>query len=262
MTSNIASYQIVAAPTGTSFQDDDNMDSSGLGVADDAAMGLLALINGRRNLDGISTFADLKIATHGIAPRASLHVFSSFKANESNFNGADLIYRARGIDVARDRDDDGNLIADDDRNIVLVQNTIAHADRSEAATQVNVNDVVGVAGSTIDDDYKDIYDALKLGVADTNMQDIYVFAAADGRTTDNDAGLLASIAGAQEDSGDGSLTRLFAEYSLVVAAVESAADAYVVRSLRLFVSPPRAHILIVAEAVIIPMVVVMIRSRR
>ena len=39
---------------------------------------------------------------------------------------ADLIYRARGIDLARDRDDDGNLIADDDRNIVLVQNTIAH----------------------------------------------------------------------------------------------------------------------------------------
>ena len=234
VTSNIASYQIVAAPTGTSFQDDDNMDSSGLGVADDAAMGLLALINGRRNLDGISTFADLKIATHGIAPRASLHVFSSFKANESNFNGADLIYRARGIDVARDRerDDDGmvianaKLIADDTRNIVLLQNTIAHADRSEAATQANVNDVVGVAGSTIDDDYKDIYDALKLGVADTNMQDIYVFAAADGRTTDNDAGLLASIAGAQEDSGDGSLTRLFAEYSLVVAAVEAAADAY------------------------------------
>ena len=227
VTSNIVSYQIVADPTGTSFQDDDNDDISGLTLANDAQMGLLALINGRRNLEGISTFADLKIATHGIAPEARLRVFSSFTANNSRFNGTDLIYRARGIDVARDRDDDGELIADDDRNIVLVQNNIVHADRSEAATQDNINDVVGVGSATmIDDDYKDIYDALKLGVADTNMQDIYVFAAADARGTQKDAGLLASIAGAQEDSGDGSLTRLFAEYSLVVAAVEADADAY------------------------------------
>ena len=245
VTSNIASYQIVADPTGTSFQDDDNIDSSSLGVANDAQMGLLALINGRRNLDGISTFADLKIATHGIAPRASLHVFSSFKANESNFNGADLIYRARGIDVARDRDDDGNLIADDDRNIVLVQNTIAHDDRSEEADQDNINDVVGVASGTIADSYKSLYDALKVGVADTNMQDIYVFAAADARGTQKDAGLLASIAGAQEDT-----TRLFADYSIVVKAVEADADAYCGDVVRLSVSPLRAHITIVIELMI------------
>ena len=95
--------------------------------------------------------------------------------------------------------------------------------RSEAATQANINDVVGVGSvdNFTDDEYKSVYDALKLGVADTNMQDIYVFAAADGRTTDNDAGLLASIAGAQE-SGD----RLFADYSIVVKAVETAANAY------------------------------------
>ena len=40
-------------------------------------MGLLALIKGRRNLEGLSTFADLKIATHGIAPEARLRVFST-----------------------------------------------------------------------------------------------------------------------------------------------------------------------------------------
>ena len=89
-TSNIASYQIVA-DTDTAFQNYDGTDFSDLGsltVANDAQMGLLALINGRRNLEGISTFADLKIATHGIAPEARLRVFSSFRATSSRFNGS------------------------------------------------------------------------------------------------------------------------------------------------------------------------------
>ena len=57
---------------------------------------------------------------------------------------------------------------------------------------------------------------MKLGVADTAMQDIYVFAAADGRTTKNDPGLLASLAAAQE-SGN----RLIDDYSVVVVAAGS-----------------------------------------
>ena len=184
-------------------------------------MGLLALINGLLDPSRSDSTAELNANTHGIAPLAYLHVFSSFKANETNFNGTDLIYRARGIDVGRDRDDDGNLIADDDRNIVLVQNTIADSALSQAATQANIHDAVGLAGSSITDRYKSLYDALKVGVANTSTQDIYVFAAADGRGTEKDPGLLASIAGAQENSN-----RVFADYSLIVTAAEMAANAY------------------------------------
>ena len=109
------------------------------------------------------------------------------------------------------------------RNIVLLQNNIAHASRTEAATQANINDVVGIGTGTtfMDDEYEDIYNALKLGVANTNMQDIYVFAAADGRGTEKDPGLLASLAAVQENSN-----RLFDDYSLVVTASETAANAY------------------------------------
>ena len=196
--------------------------------ATDASMGLLALINGRRNLEGLSTFGDLKIATHGIAPEARLRVLSTPVVGNTNVSALDLIYRARDINVLEGTVSGTNvtLAVDMSRNIVLLQNTIAHASRVEAATQANINDVVGIGSATdIADDYKDIYNALKLGsadgIADTNMQDIYVFAAADGRTTHNDPGLLASLAGVQE-SGN----RLIAEYSLIVTAFETAANAY------------------------------------
>ena len=211
--SNIASYQAVVSVL-TAFHDKQGKladDISTLTLASDADMGLLALINGLLDPARSDSAAELNANTHGIAPLASMDVFTSFKANESGFNGSDLMYRARGIDLSRNRDDDGALIADDDRNIVLVQNTVAHKDRVEAATQAHINEVVGVASGTIDDSYKSLYDALKVGVADTAEQDIYVFAAEDGRS--NDAGLLASLAAAQE-SGD----RLFADYSIVVVA--------------------------------------------
>ena len=214
--SNIASYQIVVRSKTDVQKDDGTPDSdvSTLALASDADMGLLALINGLLDPARSDSTAELNANTHGIAPLASMHVFTSFKANETHFNGSDLMYRARGIDVARDRDDDGKLIADDDRNIVLVHNTIADNALNQAATQANIDDAVGLAGSSIDDSYKSLYDALKVGVADTTEQDIYVFAAADGRT--NDAGLLASMAAAQE-SGN----RLFADYSIVVVAAEA-----------------------------------------
>ena len=211
-TSNIASYQIVADSISTAFQNekgDSLSDFTGIDLASDADMGLLALINGLLDPSRSDSTAELNANTHGIAPLAYLHVFSSFRAGQ--FTGGDLIYRARGIDVARDRDDDGKLIADDTRNIVLVHNTIADNTLNQAVTQTRINDVVGVAGSTIDDTYEGLYDGFKVGVADTAEQDIYVFAAEDGRT--NDAGLLASIAAAQE-SGN----RLFADYSIVVVA--------------------------------------------
>ena len=79
-----------------------------------------------------------------------------------------------------------------------------------------------MAGSSIADDYQGIYNALKVGVADTKTQDIYVFAAADGRT--NDVGLLASLAGVGEDTDSDSNTpdvRLFADYSIVAVAAGS-----------------------------------------
>ena len=195
-------------------------------------MGLLALINGRRNLEGLSTFADLKVATHGIAPEARLKVFSTPVIGNTNTTATDLIYRARDINVLAGTVSGSTVTINVDmsRNIVLLQNNIAHASRTEAASQANINDVVGIGSATsVDDDYKDIYNALKLGVADTNMQDIYVFAAADGRTTNNDPGLLASLAGVGEDTDSDSNTadeRLIADYSLIVTASESAANAY------------------------------------
>ena len=175
-------------------------------------------------MTGLSTFGDLKIATHGIAPEARLKVFSTPVVGNTNASALDLIYRARDINVLEGTVSGTNvtLAVDMSRNIVLLQNNIAHASRTEAATQANIDDVVGIGSATdIDDDYKDVYNALKLGVADTNMQDIYVFAAADSRTTDNDPGLLASLAGVQE-SGN----RLIADYSLIVTAAETAANAY------------------------------------
>ena len=216
-TSNIASYQIVA-DSSTTFQDDAGDDLSGItgiNLASDADMGLLALINGLLDPSRSDTQLKLFTNTHGIAPLAYLHVFSSFQAGQTNFNGTDLIYRARGIDVGRDRDGDGNLIADDTRNIVLVHNTIAEAAIPSAANQTNVNN------ASNSNAYSSFYDALIVGVADTAEQDIYVFAAEDGRTTD--AGLLASLAAAQEDTdNDGTVdTRLFEDYSIVVVAAGS-----------------------------------------
>ena len=143
-TSNIASYQIVADSISTAFQNekgDSLSDFTGIDLASDADMGLLALINGLLDPIRSDSATELNANTHGIAPLAYLHVFSSFRAGQ--FTGGDLIYRARGIDVARDRDDDGNLIADDTRNIVLVHNTIADNTLNQAVTQTRINDARG-----------------------------------------------------------------------------------------------------------------------
>ena len=118
--------------------------------------------------------------------------------------------------MGRDRDGSNNLIADDTRNIVLVHNTIAHPNLSgSTANQGNINGLV--VGNTFF--YGSLYDALKVGVADTAEQDIYVFAAEDGRT--NDVGVLASIPAAQEDhdnDGNTPVVRLLEDYSIVVVA--------------------------------------------
>ena len=209
--SNIVSHEIVVTgDTQLNTHGDIGYLSSAPTLATAEQMGLLALINGLRNPED----SQRDVNTHGIAPDASLFVYTSPKAGATGFNGADLIARARGIDV----------ITEDNpkRDIVLIQNVIASEARTEEATQANVNDVVGLAGSTIADDYKAIYDVLAAGVSNTATQDIYVFAAQDGRGEKNDAGtktdgakdagLLASLAAAQGD--------VLKDYSIVVVAAE------------------------------------------
>ena len=217
-----------------------DMDVVGVKGATEASMGVLALINGRRDPASVSTFSDLKIATHGIAPNARLRVFSTPNAGNTAFNATDLIYRARDINVLAGTVDGATvtIAVDMSRNIVLLQNNFAHASRVEVATQKNIDDVVGLAGSTIADDYKGIYDALAFGVADTPMQDIYVFAAADARGTQKDAGLLASLAAAQASG-----KRLLADYSIVAVAAEAAANAYCGRLIAAFcIAAPGSYV--------------------
>ena len=130
--SNIASHQIVVDSSAVVQNDGGTAhnDVASLALATDADMGVLALINGLLDPARSDSTAELNANTHGIAPYARLDVLTSLKAGDAHFNGADLIYRARGIDFGRDRRN-GNLIADDARNIVLIQNTIAHASRTE-----------------------------------------------------------------------------------------------------------------------------------
>ena len=216
--SNIVSHEIVVTGATQLIKNDlFEYENSAPTLATAEQMGLLALINGLRNPED----SQQDVNTHGIAPDASLFVYTSPKVGATGFNGADLIYRARGFDAITENNPK--------RDIVLIQNVIASEARTEKATQDNVNDVVGLpctpACTTIADDYKAIYDALKAGVSvsDSATQDIYVFAAQDGRgdsksgsdpvvTGKGDAGLLASLAAAQGD--------VLKDYSIVVVAAE------------------------------------------
>ncbi|MBC6444927.1 MAG: hypothetical protein GDA50_05755 [Alphaproteobacteria bacterium GM202ARS2] len=219
---NLGSYQIVVTSDTVVRQDNNTYGSDVPDEADAEEMGLLVLINGM--LDGAGGATN----THGIAPGATLNVFTSPRVGANRHNSVDLIYRARGIDIARDRDNNGNLIADPVRNIVLIQNTLAHSERNNAVTVANVNDVVGASGSNIADSYKEIYEALQLGVkapvqgsvtADEKQQDIYVFAAADSRSAQNGVGLLAALPASTSGTS-------LMPYSVAVVAAEDAASAF------------------------------------
>ena len=93
-----------------------------------------------------------------------------------------------------------------DRNIVIIQNNLA---ASTATGDVGSDATAVTTAST--GVYKAMFDALKVGLADTNTQDIYVFAARDGNK--DDVGLLAGLPIAT-NSG-------FAKYSIIAVAVES-----------------------------------------
>ncbi|MBC6444098.1 MAG: hypothetical protein GDA50_01515, partial [Alphaproteobacteria bacterium GM202ARS2] len=217
-TGNVESYELVVT-SDTAVREDNNGDSSGVpALASAQQMGLLALINGL--LDGQGGAGN----THGVAPGAILRVLTSVQAGASGFNPTDLIYRARGIDVARDRSG-GNVIADSTRNIVLIQNTLAASSAGGAVGDDTTNVDALVKDSGV---YKDLYAALTAGapelgvladLADRRKQDIFVFAAADGRGTEKDAGLLAALPASFEG-------RDISLYSVVAVAVESAANAY------------------------------------
>ena len=90
-------------------------------------------------------------------------------AGANGHNGADTIYRARSIDVARDSG------ADKDRNIVIINNNMAVSTATGAVTSSAVNTITTTGGA-----YKSIYETLQIGLANTNKQDAYVFAARDG----------------------------------------------------------------------------------
>ena len=227
--SNIVSYQHVVAAA-QSLQDDDGGDVSGVSVASDASMGIMALINGLRDPERSITDAALAANTHGVAPEALLHVFSSPSVGMGGFNAFDLISRARGIDLDRERTEDGRLRADATRNIVLIQNDLAAAARTEAVTQAHIDAVVGTVSGALTDDYKAVYDALKVGIADTAKQDIYVFAAADGRSTQRDVGLLAALPMAKEADAGQSLQ----PYALAVVAAEADSTSYCGRVVEAF----------------------------
>ena len=169
-------------------------------AANGAEMGILALINGLMNPDTTS----LAYNTHGIAPGAKLDVFTTPAAGADGSNHEDAIYRARGIDVAQDSG------ADDDRNIVIINNNMASSSVTGAVTLADVNDQVGVS----DDAYALIYRGLELGLADDAKQDAYIFAAADGRN--NDVGMLAAL---PIVTGRGFSNRI-KEYSIIVVAAE------------------------------------------
>ena len=226
---NLASYQIVIHPNSDVRADDDEgeciadeecYDSHAPAAASDAEMGVLALINGM--LDGAGGTAN----THGIAPGATLKVLTGLQFGDSRDAGRDIIYRARGIDLARDRDGSNNLIADTDRNIVIIQNNIFSPLRTDAVTLANIDDVIDFAGSVIRGSYRDAFRALNFGViapADATAgqraaQDIYVFAAQDDRADEKNPGLLASITVATPSN--------FEAYSVVVVAAESGANAF------------------------------------
>ena len=210
---NIASYQIVLHPNfavrdnhaaGECITDNDCYAANVPAAATAAEMGLFALINGLMN----PRAPDVEVNTHGIAPGAKLSVFTAPAVGATGHASIDLIYRARGIDVGRDRDNNGVLIADDTRNIVLVHNVMA-ASSETGNVGTNSDNVDAVVADTAA--YENFYAALRVGLADNEKQDAYVFAARDSSITD--VGLLAGLPIAT-NSG-------FKEYSIIVVAVEN-----------------------------------------
>ena len=213
---NIGSYQIVMN-TGTgldrAIRDDSdsgecitNEDCYGEEIvvpvaASGAEMGILALINGLMNPDATGVAYN----THGIAPGATLNVVTTPAAGATGHISADTIYRARGIDVARDVSSE-NVIADKDRNIVIINNNMATSFVTGAVTQVSVNTITTTPGS-----YRPIYETLQVGLADNDKQDAYVFAAADGRR--NDVGIFAAMPISTHGTS-------IVPYSIIVVAAE------------------------------------------
>ena len=170
-------------------------------VASGAEMGILALINGLAN----PSATGVAYNTHGIAPGATLNVFTSRAAGLRRGNIVDTIYRARGIDVARDVSS-GNIIADKDRNIVIINNNMAASTATGAVTQVSVNTITTTGGA-----YKTMYETLQVGLNNTNKQDAYVFAARDGGAAD--IGLLAALPISTHGTS-------ISDYSIIVVAAE------------------------------------------
>ena len=145
----------------------------------------------------------------------------------------DLIARARGVDLGHNNENP-------ERNIVLLSNTIVADDR-----EVNLANLIDAASVRNDDpqneSYRAVYKGLARGViapqratdAQRGVQDIYVFAASDGRGDKrdrwrrhvrgkNDAGLLASLAAARTVNNDGDIEHsIFRDYSIVVVAAEN-----------------------------------------
>ena len=210
---NIGSYQIVID---TNDETRDYTDSGECVVDNDcyvfgipveaasgAEMGILALINGMMNPDATGVAYN----THGIAPGARLDVFTAPAVGVDEHTGADTIYRARGIDVARDVSS-GNIIADDNRNIVIINNNMAASTATGAVTSSAVNTITtgGRRG-----DYKTMYKTLQVGLANTNKQDAYVFAARDGGAAD--VGLLAALPISTHGTS-------ISDYSIIVVAAE------------------------------------------
>ena len=205
-TGNIRSYQVVIRSTdwvrgggqsGECNADNDCYDGNTSGPADGAEMGIFALINGMMNPDATGVGYN----THGIAPGARLDVVTSNPLDDGRSNGRDMALRARSIDIGRDSG------ADDERNIVIIQDSIRSVDLRQDLTRKRVNDAVGDGK-----DYKGIYEALQIGLADTNEQDAYVFAARGGNK--GDVGILAGLP--ISTKGDS-----IKEYSIIVVAAEA-----------------------------------------
>ena len=216
---NVASYEIIINTNnnvrddgddgncvGTDVREEDDGTScyaSGVPVQANAArMGVFALINGLMNPNA----DNVAVNTHGIAPGARLTVITD-RANYEGSAGEDIVYRARGIDVARDRTDAGTLRADDTRNIVILHN------HQDTLNRVNSLSVINNVARGI---YRRVYSALQLGAADTKTQDAYVFPMFDVAATSFVQTPVAGAALALSDRGVS-----IKEYSVIVVPVES-----------------------------------------
>ncbi|MBC6444929.1 MAG: S8 family serine peptidase [Alphaproteobacteria bacterium GM202ARS2] len=217
--SNIGSYQIVIDPAtavrdagdeGECVVNEDCYASGVPAIASGAEMGVLALINGL--LDGQGGAGN----THGIAPAATLNVYTGAQVGATGDNYLDLVYRARGIDVGRDINADDAVVGDDDRNIVIIQSDMLRnlasgatvPDPSTGITNLRSNN------SAVDNFYK----ALEVGAADTATQDAFIFVADDAHRADDDPNK--GYAGYVETLGVINSMQTLYNYSLLVVAAE------------------------------------------